>query len=99
MSEHEIGYGKPPRHSQFKKGVCANPSGRPKRRDTEIGDVVRTFLSAEARYREGANEKDVKVGIGDQTPRRGSFEWRRWQRRHAAENASASDQDSETLAR
>ena len=52
MADYEIGYGKPPRHSQFKKGVCANPSGRPRRRNAELGDVVRGFLSAEAQYRE-----------------------------------------------
>ena len=37
MSEHkdpgdyEVGYGKPPRTSQFKKGESGNPSGRPKK--------------------------------------------------------------------
>ena len=57
MADYEIGYGKPPRHSQFKKGVCANPRGRPKRRDTQIGDVVRSFLSAKAQYREKGRTK------------------------------------------
>ena len=52
MADYEIGYGRPPRHSQFKKGVCANPSGRPRRRNAELGDVVRGFLSAEAQYRD-----------------------------------------------
>ena len=28
--DHEIGYKKPPRHSQFKKGRSGNPKGRPK---------------------------------------------------------------------
>src|SRR3954463_9192184 len=27
---HERGYGKPPKHSQFKKGRSGNPKGRPK---------------------------------------------------------------------
>ncbi len=29
-SESEIGYGKPPKESQFKKGQSGNPRGRPK---------------------------------------------------------------------
>jgi hypothetical protein len=28
--DYEVGYGKPPRHSQFKKGKSGNPSGKPK---------------------------------------------------------------------
>jgi Family of unknown function (DUF5681) len=27
---YEVGYGKPPRHTQFKKGQSGNPRGRPK---------------------------------------------------------------------
>ena len=31
MTENEeIGYGKPPKHTQFRKGVSGNPKGRPK---------------------------------------------------------------------
>jgi hypothetical protein len=31
MSEdYEVGYGKPPKHTQFKKGQTGNPRGRPK---------------------------------------------------------------------
>ena len=29
-SDYKVGYGKPPRHSQFKKGQTGNPKGRPK---------------------------------------------------------------------
>lgn len=28
--EYDVGYGKPPEHSQFKKGQSGNPKGRPK---------------------------------------------------------------------
>jgi len=30
MAEYEVGYGKPPKHSQFKKGTSGNPRGRRK---------------------------------------------------------------------
>lgn len=29
--EYSVGYGKPPKHSQFKKGQSGNPNGRPKK--------------------------------------------------------------------
>jgi hypothetical protein len=64
MADYEIGYGRPPRHSQFKKGVCANPRGRPRRCNPEIGDVVRGFLSAEAQYREkGRTRKTSRLEL------------------------------------
>jgi len=30
MSEYKIGYGKPPKSSQFKRGKSGNPKGRPR---------------------------------------------------------------------
>lgn len=32
--EYPVGYGKPPKHSQFKPGQSGNPSGRPKKAKT-----------------------------------------------------------------
>jgi peroxiredoxin family protein len=29
--DYEVGYGRPPKHSQFKKGMSGNSSGRPKK--------------------------------------------------------------------
>jgi hypothetical protein len=52
MGDYKVGYGKPPQHSQFKKGACANPFGRPRRRRAEIGVVVQSFLNAKTEYRE-----------------------------------------------
>ncbi len=28
-ADYEVGYGKPPRHTRFKKGRSGNPRGRP----------------------------------------------------------------------
>ena len=33
MKGYEVGYCRPPKHSQFKKGECPNPRGRGKRYD------------------------------------------------------------------
>jgi hypothetical protein len=64
MSDYEIGYGKPPPHSRFKKGVCANPLGRPRRRNAELGDIVRGFLSSETQYREkGRTRKTSRLEL------------------------------------
>ena len=43
--DYEVGYGKPPRHSQWKPGQSGNPKGRPK----QMKDV--TALLHEALYR------------------------------------------------
>jgi Family of unknown function (DUF5681) len=34
-TSYEIGYGKPPRHAQFRQGRSGNPGGRPRHRATE----------------------------------------------------------------
>jgi hypothetical protein len=34
-ASYEVGYGKPPRHTQFRKGQSGNPGGRPKRESLE----------------------------------------------------------------
>jgi hypothetical protein len=53
MTDYEVGYGRPPIHTRFKKGVCPNPKGRGKRDPTEMANTIRNVLSEEMEYREG----------------------------------------------
>ena len=52
MSDYDVGYGKPPKRSQFKKGVCPNPRGRGKRCDFEVGEILNKVLNAKTEFRE-----------------------------------------------
>lgn len=50
--DYEVGYGKPPKHSQFKKGQSGNPKGRRKgSRDT--ASIVHDALEKPVKVREG----------------------------------------------
>jgi Family of unknown function (DUF5681) len=49
---YKVGYGKPPREHSFKKGICPNPKGRPRRREPLLGDLVDRALHSETEYLE-----------------------------------------------
>jgi Family of unknown function (DUF5681) len=57
MSEDEVGYGKPPKHSRFKPGNNANPKGRPKRKPAAIAEIIDNVLDGRAEYRERGRTK------------------------------------------
>jgi len=46
-----IGYGKPPVHSRFKKGVSGNPTGRPKRQADILKAICRLLDQPIGRHR------------------------------------------------
>jgi hypothetical protein len=52
VTGYEVGYGKPPKHSQFKKGVCPNPKGRGKRGELPLREILDGFLNATTSFRE-----------------------------------------------
>jgi hypothetical protein len=42
--QHDVGYKRPPKHSQFPKGKSGNPNGRPKR---QIGTSIKEILDGD----------------------------------------------------
>lgn len=41
--DYEVGYGKPPRHTQFKKGQSGNPGGRPSPEKADAASLAATL--------------------------------------------------------
>ena len=56
--EERIGYGRPPRHGQFKKGQSGNPKGRPQGTRNLKTDLAEE-LAARIRVREGDQAKAI----------------------------------------
>ena len=62
MSNYKVGYRRPPKHSQFKKGICANPKGRGKRATPKLGDIVENVLHAEMKFQKrGRTKKTTRL--------------------------------------
>jgi hypothetical protein len=65
MADDKIGYGSPPKRSQFKPGLSGNPKGRPKRNPTAVSEVIKNTLSAPIQYREqGRTKTATRTEIG-----------------------------------
>ncbi|MDO8874697.1 MAG: DUF5681 domain-containing protein [Pseudolabrys sp.] len=58
LGDYDVGYGKPPRRSQFKKGNSGNPNGRPKVRNDLSGLLAEAF-DEQIRTTSGGVEKNV----------------------------------------
>ena len=58
--EYEVGYGKPPEATRFKKGASGNPNGRPKG-TPDLKTIVRELLSAQVTVTEGGKKRKVST--------------------------------------
>ncbi|MEN0653329.1 MULTISPECIES: DUF5681 domain-containing protein [Hyphobacterium] len=56
MSDYEVGYGKPPRKSQFKPGQSGNPKGRPRGRKS-FSTILVAELSERLIVKEGGKTR------------------------------------------
>jgi hypothetical protein len=57
--DYEVGYGKPPKDCQFKKGVSGNPSGRPKK-PSDLGLELLQELNTLVTFNENGQQKVMK---------------------------------------
>jgi uncharacterized protein DUF5681 len=55
---YEVGYGKPPKHTQFKAGQSGNPKGRP-RNQQNLKTVIEGVLKEKITIREGEKTRTV----------------------------------------
>ncbi|MBX3521585.1 MAG: hypothetical protein KF807_00105 [Xanthobacteraceae bacterium] len=58
QSDYEVGYGKPPLATRFKKGTSGNPNGRPKGA-LDFDTIVRREARRKIRLREGNKVRSV----------------------------------------
>lgn len=56
--DYEVGYKKPPKGSQFKKGQSGNPKGRPKG-SRNVANIYQDLLEEELNVTEGGVQKTI----------------------------------------
>ncbi len=59
-SKYQVGYGRPPAGSQFKKGTSGNPRGRPKH-SKNMKTVIRDTMTSKVTVRQGEETRRVSV--------------------------------------
>ena len=74
-SKSAVGYGRPPRHTRFRKGVSGNPAGRPrgarnKAKEPDPNDLRDIFLREAARQIPGQDGSNTQLTIYEAAIRR-----------------------------
>ena len=59
-ADYEVGYGKPPLATRFRKGKSGNASGRP-RRSRSVGSILAEILERKVTIRDGTGPRLVTV--------------------------------------
>jgi Family of unknown function (DUF5681) len=59
--DYAVGYGKPPKHSQFKKGQSGNPKGRRQRRPKKIQTILNEVLNRKIRAVEAGTSRRMTI--------------------------------------
>jgi Family of unknown function (DUF5681) len=64
MTDYEVGYKRPPRHSQFKVGNRANPKGRGRRKLPTEAEILKQVMNfpAEFQYR-GKSKRAPRIEL------------------------------------
>jgi hypothetical protein len=57
--DYEIGYGKPPLHSRFKKGQSGNPRGRPRRHHWKLATIFDAVLEEKVTIIEHGRRRQI----------------------------------------
>jgi len=58
--DYEVGKGKPPKHTQFKKGQSGNRNGRPKR-DKDAAAALERVLETKVTVRENGQRREIDI--------------------------------------
>ena len=60
---YKVGYGKPPKSGQFKKGISGNLSGRPKKPSDSASELMKE-LQSKVTYHENGKRKAITKSVG-----------------------------------